>query len=157
MEFPGIKKSLTYLQINNAQPEMVFPLLCPVREKDWIDGWDYKMIFSRSGLIEEGCIFSTVHQGKEPTIWYVTRHDVKNYIVEFVRISPGEEVVKIIIALQGQDNGTTTAEITYEYTGLNEIRNKWIKNQMESDFTESMIWWEKAINYYLKTGKKLMK
>ena len=157
MEFRGLKKSVTFRQINHSSPDKVFPLLCPVRESEWLDGWDYKMIYSNSGLIEEGCIFSTAHHGKEPTIWYVTKHDAKKYKVEFVRISPGEEVVKIMIDLLDNENGYTTSEITYEYTGLNETRNAWIQNKMEREFTESMIWWEKAINYYLETGKKLQK
>ena len=30
----------TYTQQLVAEPSAVFPLLCPVREADWIDGWD---------------------------------------------------------------------------------------------------------------------
>src|SRR2546427_13050450 len=33
-----------YTQTNDAPPEIVFPLLCPVREADWVPGWQYKMI-----------------------------------------------------------------------------------------------------------------
>jgi len=157
MEFKGIRVSKTFNQINHATPGVIFPLLCPVREKEWIDGWDYEMIYSRSGFIEEGCIFSTPHHGIEPTIWYVTKYDQDTYTIEFVRISPGEEVVKIRIVLLDNNNGNTTSEITYEYTGLTEEKNTWILNQLDADFHESMIWWEKAINYYLKTGQKLLK
>ncbi len=157
MKFKGIQASKTYKQINNAPPEIVFPLLCPVREKDWIDGWDYKMIYSKLGLIEKGCVFSTPHHGNARTIWYVTEYDKENYSVEFVRITPDEEVVKIDIYLVDNRNGTTTSNITYQYTGLSESKNTWIKNKLDSEFEESMIWWEKSINYYIESGKKLMK
>jgi len=157
MKFIGIQASKTYKQINNAKPEVVFPLLCPVREKDWIDGWDYKMIFSKSGLIEKGCVFSTPHHGNEETIWYVTEHDTVNYKLEFVRVTPNEETVKINIHLEDNGNGTTSSNITYQYTALNESKNSWIKEKLDSEFKENMIWWEKAINYYIIKGEKLMK
>ena len=42
-----------------APAETAFPLLCPVREYDWIDTWRCEMIHSVSGIAEEGCIFRT--------------------------------------------------------------------------------------------------
>lgn len=156
MEFKGIQASRTYKQINNASPDVVFPLLCPVREKDWINGWDYKMIFSKSGLIEKDCVFSTPHHGNEQTIWYVTEHDKENFKIEFVRVTPNEEVVKINIYLIDNGNGTTTSNITYQYTTLNNNKNLWIKEKLDSEFKENMIEWENAINFYIETGKKLM-
>ncbi|GET34698.1 hypothetical protein PbJCM13498_35610 [Prolixibacter bellariivorans] len=157
MEFQGIQVSRTYQQLNLAAPEAVFPLLCPVREKDWLDGWDYTMIHSVSGLIEEGCIFSTPHHGQQDTIWYVTVYDKINFKIEFVRVTPEEEVVRINIRLNGREDGTTTSRISYEYTALNEQKNKWLKTKFEDRFRESMIWWEKAINHYLRTGEMLKK
>ncbi len=157
MEFQGFQASKTYKQINNAPPEVVFPLLCPVREKDWLDGWDYKMIFSKSGLIENGCVFSTPHHGIEETIWYVSEYDKLNFKIEFVRFTPKEEVVKINIFLVDNGNSTTSVNITYQYTALSSIKNDWIKHKLDDEFEENMQWWEKAINYYIENGKKLMK
>ena len=115
------------------------------------------MIFSKSGLIEKGCVFSTPHHGNEETIWYVTEHDTVNYKLEFVRVTPNEETVKINIHLEDNGNGTTSSNITYQYTALNESKNSWIKEKLDSEFKENMIWWEKAINYYIIKGEKLMK
>lgn len=157
MKFNGIQASRIYKQINNAKPEVVFPLLCPVREKDWIDGWDYKMIFSKSGLIEKDCVFSTLHHGNEETIWYVTDYDKDKYRLEFIRVTPREEVVRINIYLVDNENGTTTSNISYQYTGLNESKNAWIEDKLDIEFKNNMIEWEKAINYYLEKGEKLMK
>ena len=155
MKFTGKQAAHSYRQINNATPDKVFPLLCPVREKDWIEEWDYTMIYSKSGVAEKGCVFTTPHHGKEVTVWYITEHDPENYIVEFVRLTPNEEVVKIGIKLEDNGNGSTTADITYQYTGLNDAKNEWIETEFEKSFRNSMIGWEKAINHYLKTGKML--
>ena len=35
----AIQKTFTFNQLNEGTPEQVFPLLCPVREKDWLDGF----------------------------------------------------------------------------------------------------------------------
>jgi hypothetical protein len=33
-----------------APPDRVFPLLCPVRERDWLEGWEADMVYSASGV-----------------------------------------------------------------------------------------------------------
>ncbi len=152
-----IQKAFHYRQVNEGRPEEVFPLLCPVREKDWIDGWEYDMVYSKSGLAEEDCVFTTPHHGNSETIWYINKHDKQHHIIEFVRFTPGETVVKIHIQLNELPGNKTEASITYQYTGLNEQQNEFIENNMQDSFQQSMIYWEKAINYYLKTGKKLLK
>jgi len=53
-EFKAKRNTYSYRQIIHARPDVVFPLLCPVREAEWLDGWDYKMIYSESGVVEEG-------------------------------------------------------------------------------------------------------
>ena len=35
----------------------LFPLACPVAEYKWIDGWDFEMVYSECGAMEEHCIF----------------------------------------------------------------------------------------------------
>ena len=47
----------SYEQTINADPSTVFDLLCPVKEAEWLDGWDYTLLHSESGLAEEGCVF----------------------------------------------------------------------------------------------------
>lgn len=157
MKFQSLQESRTFKQINTARPAEVFPLLCPVREKDWVDGWDYTMIHSKSGLIEQDCVFSTPHHGEDPTIWFVSHYNKEKYEIEFVRHSPGEEVVKITIFLTDNGNGSTTTSITYQFTALNENKNTWIRERLDTDFVANMKDWETAINHYLKTGQKFKK
>ncbi|NOQ27209.1 MAG: hypothetical protein GQ564_17750 [Bacteroidales bacterium] len=157
MEFKGIQRTQSYTQINNGNIEQVFSLLCPVREKDWQDGWNYKMIYSKSGLIEKGCVFSTPNNGVLDTIWQVTQYDNTNYRIEFLRLNPEENVVKINIQLEKISEQLTKAVINYQYTGLNEEQNKFIETGLKKAFTNSMKWLDKALNHYLETGKMLKK
>lgn len=157
MEFKGIQKTLSYEQINEGNPSEVFPLLCPVRETEWLDGWKYQMIHSKSGIIEKDCVFSTPQHGEADTIWQTTQYDPENYLIEFLRITPQESVTKINIQLEPQGDKQTKALIQYQYTGLNEAQNQFIQEGLAQSFQESMQWWEKAINHYLKTGELLKK
>lgn len=42
----------TYTQRLMVAPAAAFPLLCPVREADWIDGGEPLVVFSQSGVAE---------------------------------------------------------------------------------------------------------
>ncbi|HHB52578.1 MAG TPA: hypothetical protein ENK75_06005 [Saprospiraceae bacterium] len=155
MQFKGIQKTLKFSQLNTGNIRDVFPLLFPVREKDWLDGWDYKMIYSKSGLIEQDCVFSTPYNDNIETFWQVTQYDKTNFFIEFLRVTPNENIVKINIQLEVVDEQNTKSHISYQYTALNEKQNEFIRNNLENSFMESMNWWEKAINYYLQNGKML--
>lgn len=157
MNFKGIQKTYSYTQTNNGSIENVFPLLCPVRELDWLDGWNFKMIHSNSGLIEKDCVFTTPHHGEYETVWHVTQYDKLNYKIEFLRVTPNENVVKINILLDRINVQQTKAIIDYQYTALNEEQNEFINNELGQSFIDSMKWWEKSIDYYLASGKMLRK
>jgi len=48
--FKGCRVAREYIQNNPAAPEKVFPLLCPVREADWLPGGQYRLIYSDYGV-----------------------------------------------------------------------------------------------------------
>ena len=157
MKFKGIQKTFKYTQLNNGAIEKIFPLLCPIREKDWIEGWDCKMIHSTSGLIEKDCVFTTSPREKIESVWHVTHYDQQTHKIEFLRFTPSENVAKITIELEEINKQNTRACISYQYTALCEKQNTLLNSNMEQLFLESMTWWEKSINYYLKTGNMLKK
>lgn len=147
----------TFLQHNTGTPDQVFPLLCPVREKDWLDGWVYEMKHSVSGLIEKDCVFTTPHDGDQDTVWIVTEYDKENKRIDFVRFTPNEQVVKINISLELMGDKMTRTRISYRYFSLSDRSADYFANKLEDEFNENMQWWEHAINHYIKTGKKLLR
>jgi hypothetical protein len=72
-------------------------------------------------------------------------------------MTPAEMVVKISIRLTDNSNGTTAADILYEYTSLSEEASHWVTEELDAAFNSNMSYWEKAINHYLQTGTKLLK
>lgn len=108
-------------------------------------------------IYRKDCVFTTPNYGEQDTVWHVTQYDPSDYIIEFLRVTPGENVVRINICLEKVAENETNAHIRYQYTALNEEANFYIDNQLKDDFCTQMKWWEKAINHHLETGEKLLK
>jgi len=85
----------------------------------------------------------------------VSRYEPDRFIIEFVRFTPGEMIVKIAIRLSENGAGRTAAFIAYTYTGLTEAKHRFIAEQMPVEFQQSMAWWERAMNHYLESGATL--
>jgi len=142
-----------YTQTNIASPEKVFPLLCPVREAEWVPGWQYHLIYSSSGVAEAGCMFTTPNEGRSETTWIVTEYDPLAFRIAFVWVNPGLIATQLQIQLQPASDGLTSAHIQYTYTGLSAEGNKEVGRYNEAWFRDKMQGWETAINHYLRTGK----
>lgn len=152
-----------YTQTNPAPPEKIFPLICPVREGDWLPGWQYRLIYSDSGIAELGCIFitpkppaSASHNsvGAETT-WIVTEYDPVAFRVGFVWFDPGRIVTEIRIQLTPDEHGATRTHIRYRYTGLSPEGNREVESHDRKWFEAKMQNWEATINHYLRTGKRM--
>ena len=139
-------------QLNIAMPEIVFPLLCPVREADWVPGWKYRMIYSRSGVAELGCVFVTPEEDGSEITWVVTEYDPALFRIGFVWIHPALVTAQINIALSRQEPEHTLASIRYTYTALSPIGNRIVEGYDKVWFEYKMKHWEAAINHYLRTG-----
>ena len=157
LRFKPRRLTREYRQTIFATPEKVFPLLCPVREADWLDGWNYSMIYSTSGLVEDGAVFSTPLKGEEYTVWVVTHHDPKAHIVDFVRFTPGSRTCVLNITVHPKDDSTSYVDIRYTYTGITPEGNDFIDGFSEESFIEAMKFWENSMNYFIKTGQRFKK
>lgn len=102
------RMSQTYTQRLVGNPAAVFPLLCPVRKYEWIEGWNPIDVISSSGVAEADCIFVTEAQPAD-AIWFITRHEPENGFVEMVKVSPSVTVCKISIQLAPKRTGSGLA------------------------------------------------
>ncbi|ABK18772.1 hypothetical protein [Syntrophobacter fumaroxidans] len=141
----------SYVQKIDAGPEKVFPLLCPVREAEWVKGWDPYLVLSRSGYAEKDCVFLT-GDPQEPVVWVMTELDPVNFRLEIVKVTPGETVGKITIALERTGEDATNARVTYMYTALSGAGEEFVREYTEEFYLEFMQYWEKSLNRFLKTG-----
>jgi hypothetical protein len=153
-EFQGKRITHEYTQNNVAPAEKVFPLLCPVREANWVPGWQYRLIFSKSGVAENGCVFITPNEGHSETTWIVTDYDPASFRIAFAWVNSGLVAAQIRISLSRSSEapGHTTALIRYTYTGLSTEGNREVECYDQKWFRHKMQSWEAAIDHYLKTG-----
>jgi hypothetical protein len=153
--FKAKRVSHEYTQTNDAPPERVFPLLCPVREAEWVAGWQYRLIYSESGVAEDGCVFTTPNEASPETVWMVTHYDSAAFQIAYAWIKPRINATQLRISLLPTPGGKTATRIHYFYTGLSAAGNKEIESYTPEWFRSKMQGWEKAINHYLATGNIL--
>lgn len=86
MKALNIKKEVTI----NAPVEYVFPLVCPVREYDWIPGWKCNLIYCPAGRIEKGVAFEEkmsspflLNKAGGKTTWTTLLYDRIKFRVHF--------------------------------------------------------------------------
>jgi hypothetical protein len=142
-----------YTQRLVAHPGVVFPLLCPVREVDWIDGWKPLFVVSNSGVAERDCIFVTPAQPAD-AIWYITRHEPKSGFVEMIKITPNVTACRLSIQLRAVEGGCE-AEITYAHTSLGPDGDAFVASFTADFYRRFMQDWESRINHYLREGTAL--
>lgn len=143
----------TYTQKLVASPARVFPLLCPVREADWIQGWDPQAVFSDSGVAEPDCVFLTEAEPGH-AIWYITRHEPRNGFIEMIKITPAVTACKLTIQLRPVAGGSD-AVITYSHTSLGPAGDAFVASFTEEHYQQFMHEWETRINHYLTHGEAL--
>lgn len=144
-----------YVQTIDAPPDEVFPLVCPVREAEWLEGWRYTMLFSRSGLVELGAVFSTPGEGEADTVWIVTRHNAMQRIVEFTRFTPDSRVSVLSVVVMPSGPSQSRVDITYTYTAIAPAGLRFIEEWTDEKFRDAVTFWERSMNHWLATGKQL--
>ncbi len=143
----------TYTQRLVAGPLAVFPLLCPVREADWIEGWDPLLVLSESGVAEPDCVFVT-QAAPHDAVWFVTRHEPDAGFVEMLKITPGLTACKLHIQLVVTPDGCD-AVVTYSHTSLGPDGDAFVEGFTEDFYVKFMRDWEARLNQYLTTGTAL--
>ena len=152
------RKKHGYAQHLNAPPEIVFPLLCPVLEVEWVPDWMPEMVISQSGVCEQDCIFITppeIPSEPENSIWVVTKYEPGSWALEMYKVAPEHTISKLEITLVGVPDNSTTAHISYEITALRAAGDKFMEEFTDEWYRDFMVEWEKQMNYYLDMGSKI--
>ena len=133
----------------DAPMSAVFPLLCPVREYDWIDDWQCTLVHTQSGIAEYGCIFQTESPGAPVDTWVVSHYEPPRRI-EFV-ITNALYVTHMVLALAERADGDCDLDWTFTMTGLGAVSSAQL--EQIADLRQSVLrTLESALAYYLRTG-----
>ncbi len=155
--FTGQRSVKSYTQTIRASPGRIFPLLCPVREAEWADGWVGRPVFAASGVAEENGVYATEHEGETaPTIWFITKRDPVAHETEFVYFLPGRQVVRLSLGIEKSGADSSKVHVTYIRTGISDEGNTMVTEALRTGAFEKMMKeWEDAMNHYLATGQLL--
>ena len=137
-----------YTQKLHGKPDDVFPLLCPVREQEWVEGWDPLVVYSRSGFAENNCVFTTGDE-KPDSIWVITEFDSERHKLSIVKVTPGMTVARISISLSQNAVGHTNADIVYLYTAISPKGEQFVHDYSEEYFEKFMQYSEQVLNNFL--------
>jgi len=145
------RQELHATQHLNAPPEKVFPLLCPVREGEWLADWACTVIHSRSGLAEQDCVFATDDpESGHRDLWLISRHRPPSEI-DFIRFD-GRRVIRYTICLEADDQGGTIARWRQVVTATD---GGSLDPDAQDTFSAMVAVDERALNHFLETGELL--
>jgi hypothetical protein len=148
----------SFVQRIEGAPDAVFPLLCPVREGEWLEGWAERceLIWSASGVAEPGCVFRTTEDDRPETIWIVTDHDPDGGLVVFARVTPGLAASTLHIEVSASGDGTSAVAIRYTVVPTSPEGEAYAAERYDrAELLGSVVWWERSMNHYLRTGRLL--
>jgi hypothetical protein len=117
--------------------EKVFPLLCPVREYEWIPDWSCKMVYSQSGFAEKGAVFTTKSNPLGKMLWTCTVFEPPKRI-EYLRTLGSSLSVLLELELTTTKNGcdlTWTMKSTFGPSLIGFL----LRNKMTEKIFSSMI------------------
>lgn len=144
----------TAVQTWEAPPERVLPLLTPLGEKAWAVGWEPEMRWQAPGN-GEGTLFITRSHGPGETVWVLQTFDAAHGRVSYTHLTPGFLLVELTLSLASAPGDRTRAEIRYTFTALSEAGNARVARMTEARYAEFMRDWERELNHFLRTGRKL--
>lgn len=151
-KFQSIQVTRKFALNLNSLPGEVLPLLCPVREKEWIPGWDFEWIFSRTGLIEECCLFKNQEYG-ENTFWFVVEYDPSSFRIVFIQFVPDLLTARFTVHLIGQQGGKTKAQVEYVFISQSEKGKEYIEKELTQEkLGKEMEAMELLLNAFLGEG-----
>jgi hypothetical protein len=130
-----------------APPAAVFPLLCPVREHDWVDGWAATVVHSGSGVAERGCVFTT-----GDLVWVVHAHEPPRH-VGFTIVAAGRFAELLTIDVAATATGSALCW-RRAITALGSDGAADVERRL-AGWPDSHAYLERALGHHLATGGRL--
>jgi len=152
--FRGRRARFTHTQTFRGSIGEVFPLLCPVREYEYLPAWTCEIIYLESDLVEAGGVFITDRPGDGGRdVWVVAQY-VPNEAIQFVRTN---RLRTMTYSVQARSDGPGAVQLVWEQvvTGLNDEGNRLVDSLSQDEFARRLSAMEKRLQHYLETGQMM--
>jgi len=140
------KVTRRYKMTIHAAKDQVFPMLCPVREHDYLEDWKADVLYSESGVAEPGCVFQTPNETGAPSTWYIPEHDQAAGRILIVSFTPASRVSRLDIGVEAEDTRTTNVTLTYTHTAIAPAGREFVAAFTEDAFLTKMRNFEAKLN-----------
>jgi len=137
-----------------ASPERVFPLLCPVREHEWIPTWKAEIVNSKSGFAELDCVFCTDNPTEGKRTWICTHYDPPRAI-EYASFSDIGYIMRIDIRLESRGENATHVSWSRRFIATNSSGDAWLKQMDKASALKATEWLATLLGHFLETGSML--
>lgn len=91
----------------------------------------------------------------ENSVGVVAKYGPENWLLQMYKVTPEHSISKLEISLLGDSSKSTTANISYEITAIEQSGDKLMEEFTEEWYEHFMMEWDKQMNYYLGTDKKI--
>lgn len=138
-----------------ARADEVFRLLCPVRENEWIPGWQEacKVLHTDSGIAEEGCVFTTYYPDEGRAVWLCSDYDPAAYRIEYIKHIEGKAIAKWQMRVEPLGPRRCVLISRFEMTALSEVGKRHVLNFFADRHDELLEGIRTKIVYFLQTGQ----
>jgi hypothetical protein len=120
-----------------AGAEDIFPLLCPVREYEWIPDWSCTMLHSDSGFAEKDAVFSTPMLFGKKAVWCCITYEPPRFI-EYLFVVGSLGMVRLSIRLTEAPGGATRVSWAMRFT-LSRLLSRLVAKTTSPEGYEAMI------------------
>ena len=158
IEKPYRRKQTAVIDVA-AAPDDLFALMCPVREYEWEPGWTTNIILTESGLVEEGCIFTTPAGASIAStdksceaLWVTPFYDARERRLTMIKFTPDECVTRLDIDV-APTSGGALATVSYEHTALSNAGRRIVDDHGAANFEAMTAQWKAAIETCLCADK----
>jgi hypothetical protein len=118
-----------------AGAEELFPLLCPVREYEWIPDWRCRMIYSKTGVAEKDAVFTTVERPFGKLLWTCAVYEPPRRI-EYLMTLGSMASIRLELELT-EEGGRTALDWTMRFTASTPLFAALLRRKMsERAFAE---------------------
>ena len=132
-----------------GKPEEVFPLLCPVREYEWIPGWSCLMRYSESGVAEKNAVFETTEMMHRKVLWTTVTYEPDRFI-EYLLIMGRDALVRLSITLAEDTPGMTQVTWCMLFTVMSRLASRLVPDAFsEANFQAMMEKRQGELNRFL--------
>ena len=129
----------------------LFPLFSAEGETLWVPGWTYDNVMGSTDLHEDYVFLTRTHDhAATEAVWIVKRYRPEDWLVEFYKVELGDKVGVVSVQLVERGEASTEVEVTYEYIGISETGDEFVRGFTADDYRGYIAEWKTLLDDFYR-------